>query len=171
MGSGALTFLARSGNEIGPFRAIEESTLAQLIPAAKRGDIYAWYSLIGQAGAASGWVVTGWTIHYMLDTAGWERIEVYRAVFWGYAAVGIIKLLLTVGLSKACEAERKQPVPTPDPDPETAPLLGDMVEAQKPKKSTFRSLLPEISAESRVILLNLSLLFALDAFASGLASL
>jgi hypothetical protein len=31
-----------SGSEIGPFRAIEESTLAQLITAEIRTDIFAW---------------------------------------------------------------------------------------------------------------------------------
>lgn len=161
--------MPRSGNEIGPFRAIEESTLAQLTPAGKRGDIYAWYSLIGTAGVACGILVTGWLIFYMRETLGWEQIFVYRAVFWGYAAIGVIKLLLTLGLSNACEAEKKQPVPAADT--ETAPLLGDNAQAQKPKKSTFRSLLPEISPESRIIVFNLCLLFALDAFASGLASL
>lgn len=165
----SLLTLPRSGNEIGPFRAIEESTLAQLTPSAKRGDIYAWYSLIGTAGAASGMVVTGGLIHYMRDNLEWQQLFVYRAVFWGYAAVGVIKLLLTLGLSKACEAEKKPSVPPPDP--ETAPLLGNNAETQKPKRSAFRSLLPEISPESRVVVLNLSLLFALDAFASGLASL
>ena len=114
-------------------------------------------------------VVTGWLIHYMRDILGWEQVVVYRAVFWGYAVIGVIKLLLTLGLSKACEAEKKQPAPVADP--ETAPLLGDHAQAQKTKKSTFRSLLPEISPESRIIVLNLCLLFALDAFASGLASL
>lgn len=158
-----------SGNEIGPFRAIEESTLAQLTPAEKRGDIYAWYSLIGTAGAAAGMVVTGWLIHYMRETLGWEQLVVYRAVFWGYAVVGVVKLLLTLGLSKACEAEKKRPVPTADT--ETAPLLGDDAQVPKKKKSAFRSLLPEISSESKLIVVNLCLLFALDSFASGLASL
>jgi MFS family permease len=158
-----------SGNEIGPFRAIEESTLAHLTPAEKRGDIYAWYSLIGTAGAAAGMVVTGWSIHYMRETLGWEQLVVYRAVFWGYAIVGVVKLLLTLGLSKECEAEKKRPAPTADT--ETAPLLGDDAQVQKKKKSIFRSLLPEISSESKLIVTNLCLLFALDSFASGLASL
>ena len=33
-----------SGNEIGPFRAVEESTLAQLISPEARTDIFAWYT-------------------------------------------------------------------------------------------------------------------------------
>jgi hypothetical protein len=35
----------RSGSEIGPFRAVEESTLAQLISPEARTDIFAWYKL------------------------------------------------------------------------------------------------------------------------------
>lgn len=40
----------RSGNEAGPFRAIEESTLAQLTPFRDRDDVFAWYNLIGTLG-------------------------------------------------------------------------------------------------------------------------
>lgn len=163
--------ISPSGNEIGPFRAIEESTLAHLTPAAKRGDIYAWYSLTGSTGAAAGMIVTGWLIRYMRESLAWEQLVVYRAVFWGYSALGVIKLLLALALSKACEAEKKQPDPAPTSDPETAPLLADSDQSRKPKKSTIRSFLPEISPESRIIVINLCLLFALDSFASGLASL
>jgi MFS family permease len=159
--------LIYSGNEIGPFRAIEESTLAQLTPVAKRGDIYAWYSLIGTAGTASGMMVSGWMIRYMRKELGWETLKVYRAIFWGYAAFGIIKVILILALSKAVEAEKKA---ASTPDPEIAPLLPDATMDRAPKK-TFRSLLPDISAESKVIVFNLCLLFALDAFASGLAPL
>jgi hypothetical protein len=116
-------------------------------------------------------IVTGWLIHYMRESLGWEQIFVYRTVFWGYSAIGVIKLLLALGLSKACEAEKKQPGPAPASDPESAPLLVDSAQTQKPKKSTIRSSLPEISPESRIIVINLCLLFALDSFASGLASL
>jgi MFS family permease len=157
-----------SGNEIGPFRAIEESTLAQLTPAANRGDIYAWYSLIGTAGAACGLMATGWLLYYM-EKIGWTYIVSYRSVFWGYACVGLIKLCFALALSNACEAERKQPPPAADP--ETAPLLGDGAEDQEPKKQNgwLLSKMPEISPASRVIVFNLCVLFALDAFASGLA--
>ncbi|TVY85029.1 putative membrane protein [Lachnellula suecica] len=160
--------ISPSGNEIGPFRAIEESTLAHLTPAANRGDIYAWYSLIGTAGTAGGMVSSGWVIQYMRSKLDWDVIKAYRAVFWGYAAFGILKFLLSIALSKHVEAEKKH---IPAEDPETAPLLGDGAEEAEPQKSYFKLLLPEISAESRVIVANLCILFALDAFASGLAPL
>jgi len=87
-------------------------------------------------------------------------------VFWGYAAFGVIKMILALALSKNVEAEKKKISP---PDTETAPLLGDSAEIIEPKKSRLRSLLPNISAESKTIVSYLCLLFALDAFASGLA--
>lgn len=161
--------LVNSGNEIGPFRAIEESTLAQLTPAANRGDIYAWYSLIGTAGTACGMITTGWVMQYLRKELHWDAVRVYRAIFWGYAVFGIIKVILSLALTKNVEAEKK-PAPAPA-DTETAPLLGDAVEGNETKKSRFRSLLPNISSESKVIVFNLCLLFALDAFASGLAPL
>ncbi|KAE9377095.1 MFS general substrate transporter [Stipitochalara longipes BDJ] len=163
--------ISPSGNEIGPFRAIEESTLAQLTPPANRGDIYAWYSLIGTAGSACGMMVCGWLLNYMMSNLEYDQVAAYRAVFWGYAAVGLIKLCLAMALSKACEAEKKQAPPAADP--ETAPLLGDGAEDEEPKKKQSRllALLPEISKESRIIVVNLCILFALDAFASGLAPL
>lgn len=161
--------ISPSGNEIGPFRAIEESTLAQLTPASNRGDIYAWYSLIGTAGTAGGMVVSGWMIHYMKVTLGWDDIKTYRGVFWSYACVGLIKFILAISLSKAVEAEKKV---KPNADTETAPLLDNGSDGEVPKKKSFiASKLPEISPESRIIVVNLCILFALDAFASGLAPL
>lgn len=144
--------------------------MAQLTPAANRGDIYAWYSLFGTAGTAFGMIVSGWMINYMRTSLGWEVVKTYRHVFWAYAGFGLIKLCLALALSKAVEAEKKV---TPNPDPETAPLLGDGAEDEEPKKkkSWIASKLPEISPESRIIVVNLCILFALDAFASGLAPL
>lgn len=159
--------LLRSGNEIGPFRAIEESTLAHLTPAAIRSDIFAWYSLIGAAGAACGMLTCGWVTHHLLSE-GWSTIAAYRVVFFAYAAIGVIKFALACGLSKKVEAEKRRVMP--QRDAETAPLLGNG-NAEEPKKRSWVSLVPSISKESRVIVVNLCLLFALDSFASGLAPL
>jgi MFS family permease len=35
--------ISPSGNEIGPFRAVEESTLAHLVEEGERSDVYTWY--------------------------------------------------------------------------------------------------------------------------------
>lgn len=114
--------------------------------------------------------MSGWMIHYMKVQLGWSSIDTYRAIFWAYAIVGLMKFSLAIALSKAVEAEKKV---APATDPETAPLLGDGAEDEEPKKKRnfLISKLPEISAESRIIVFNLCILFALDAFASGLAPL
>lgn len=157
--------MLQSGNEIGPFRAIEESTLAQLTASANRSDIYAWYSLIGTAGTAFGSLSCGWIIHYMRTDLQWDTIRSYRAIFVGYAIFGAIKFLLVVSLSPAVESDRdSKPARS---DVETAPLLGNG--NSKPAKE--RSWLPQISAESRLIVVDLCVLFALDSFASGLIPL
>ncbi|RDW85446.1 hypothetical protein BP5796_03771 [Coleophoma crateriformis] len=159
--------ISPSGNEIGPFRAIEESILAQLTPAAKRRDIYAWYSLTGSAAIACAMALSGWLVKHLREDLKWTAIGSYRVIFWGYAIVGIIKFLLVISLSKAVEANKEKEIPTAI-DPETAPLLGDSSEDPERKSST-RALLPKISVESRAIILNLCLLFAVHSFASGLA--
>lgn len=46
--------ISPSGADIGPFKAVEESTLAHLVPPDHRNDIYAWYSLASALAAAAG---------------------------------------------------------------------------------------------------------------------
>lgn len=169
LAAAVLGVISPSGNEIGPFRAIEESTLAQLTAASNRSDIYAWYSLIGTAGQACGFIASGWVINYLRNELAWTNIFIYRAVFWSYTVFGFVKFLLSVALSQAVEAEKKD---GPINDPETAPLLGDGVdEAVTKKKGYFASKLPNISQESKFLVLNLCLIFGLDSFASGLVPL
>jgi hypothetical protein len=109
----------------------------------------------------------GWVVHTLQASKGWSAVRAYRAIFFAYAVIGLIKFLLACSLSRNCEAERKV---TPATDAETAPLLGDNRPKAKESKPS-RSLLPSISKESRIIVLNLCILFALDSFASGLAPL
>lgn len=163
-----LGVISPNGNEIGPFRAIEESTLAHLNPSAnQKRDIYAWYSLFGTSGLAFGSLVSGWVISLLKFKYEWSVIPAYRAIFWGYAILGFLKFLLSIALSNRVEAEKKSA--HVEEESETSPLLGNGAEDAEPRRSYFRSLLPEISAESWAIVLNLCFLFALDSFASGLA--
>ncbi|KAK5044940.1 hypothetical protein LTR84_010312 [Exophiala bonariae] len=175
--------ISPSGNEIGPFRAIEESTIAHLTATKDRSDIYAWYSLIGTAGTALGFVGCGWVITALQDKKNFSAIQSYRVIFSIYAVVGLIKLLLALLLSKECEINGGKPKVInagPAAATETAPLLGNgdangvaqqtEVDDDDKKKRRFR-LLPQISKESQVVLLQLCILFAFDNFASGLAPL
>ena len=160
-----LGVISPSGNEVGPFRAIEESTIAHLTISEHRPDIFAWYSLLGTAGTSLGIMVSGWVTNVLIHSKGWSTVQAYRVIYYVYALIGLIKFILTLVLSKDCEAEKQPPTANPT---ETAPLLGL---DKKPKKNNPLSLVPQLSPESKAILFQLCILFAFDNFASGLAPL
>ena len=160
-----LGVISPSGNEVGPFRAIEESTIAHLSTPESRPDIFAWYSLIGTGGTSLGIMTSGWVTNVLIHSKAWDTIRAYRVIYYTYAFIGCIKLALAMVLSKDCEAETQAPTANAT---ETAPLLAV---DKKPKKKNPLSLVPHLSAESKVILFQLCVLFAFDNFASGLAPL
>lgn len=179
-----LRLIGYSGNEIGPFRAIEESTLAQLTPSEIRSDIFAWYTLIGTAGTACGTIICGWLVQSLQRLDGWTATSSYRVIFAIYALLGILKLVLSLMLSDKCEVEpEKQDRHNAEEmgDVEAEGLLSDDDEDQNPSKTpptpaampqapakAKKSIWPQISHESRTILVKLCLLFAVDSMASGL---
>ncbi|ELR06010.1 hypothetical protein VC83_03253 [Pseudogymnoascus destructans] len=158
--------ISPSGKEVGPFRAIEESTLAHLTEKEVRADIFAWYTLIGTGGYAFGILVCGWMVEVLKALDGWDDIRAYRVIFFAYSVFGLMKLLLVLALSKDCEAKPKPPQERPH---EEAPLLG-AAEPSQPRRSFF-GVFSHISPESLAVLLQLCLLFGLDSFASGLIPL
>ncbi|RAK83998.1 MFS general substrate transporter [Aspergillus costaricaensis CBS 115574] len=167
--------ISPSGNEIGPFRAVEESTLAHLTPKEILSDIFAWYSLIGNAGTALGMMTGGWAINLLQVIWGWPYIPACRVIFFAYAAIGALKFLLSIALSSAVEAEKKKPAQRSSSEGERQPLLGDQTSNAAPqeqppqKKKSILSFLGDSEVVS--LFLRLAILFALDSFASGLASL
>ncbi|RBR08523.1 uncharacterized protein FIESC28_10213 [Fusarium coffeatum] len=168
-----LGVISPGGNEIGPFRGVEESIVAHLTDPAKRGDVYAWYSLCGTAGGAFGLLSSGWAIHYMRVNLGMDVVDIYRNVFYGYSAAGILKLISAIILSSAVEAqdEAEQPTSASDTD-EQAPLLAQPSQGQAPTQAPpKKQLRAKISRESIPVVVTLCTLFALDSFASGLAPL
>ena len=180
-----------SGNEIGPFRAVEESIIAQLTEKDDRSDIFAWYTMCGTAGAALGTIASG----AIVQAASSGGTIAYRLIFLLYSALGVVKLILTLALGPKVELQDLKPDHDQAMELENETLLSDsssgdspeeqvsslaepsMVEAQRtsilPRRTVFsrlQALLPQISRKSITILLRLILLFALDSFASGLAS-
>ncbi|KAK7452280.1 major facilitator superfamily transporter [Colletotrichum acutatum] len=176
--------ISPSGNEIGPFRAVEESILAQLTQKERRSDIFAWYTLFGSAGAALGTLTCGWVVQALEGNDSWTQNEAYRVVFLIYAAIGLVKLMLIFALTSGVEAP---PTETDDStsrsNTETQPLLGDNLDSGQSQSrqsngqsrrptimQRTKALLPYISPMSRSILFRLLILFCLDSFASGMAS-
>jgi len=157
--------ISPSGNEIGPFRAVEESTLAQLSDAETRSDVFAWYVVIGSLGTATGSFTCGWLTEYLIN-GGWTTVNAYQLIFWIYAAVGLMKAAISWTLSAKCEV---QPSPTTQEDePFIANGQASSSKAQNnapPKKKVGFS---QISARSRKILVKLCALFFFDSLGSGM---
>ncbi|KAF5989078.1 multidrug resistance [Fusarium coicis] len=167
-----LGVISPGGNEIGPFRGVEESIIAHLTSAGRRGDVYAWYSLSGTAGGAFGLLTCGWIIHHMRVNLGIDVVEVYRYVFFGYSVMAVLKLVSAIILSSAVEVHHEPEQESPADNGEQAPLLPDNAQARstdqpQPKKQ----LRARISRDSIPTVVTLCTLLALDSFASGLAPL
>ena len=130
--------ISPSGNEIGPFLSIEQAALSQLLPNHQRTRIFAWYNLAGSFATASGALAGGWLSHN-LQKAGTTPVAAYQAVLIGYASAGLVLGALFLGLSHSVE-------PGFNPTP-SGRVLG--------------------LHRSKRIVIKLSALFALDAFAGG----
>lgn len=139
--------ISPSGNEVGPFLAIEQAALAQVVTAQQRTRVFAWYSLTGSLATAFGALLCGLTVQTLQDRAGFSKLESYRIVLWAYAGVGVLLAALFMRLSPAAEAHAP------------APAVG---EGQGGTRTGFLGL-----HRSRGVVLGLSALFALDAFAGG----
>jgi MFS family permease len=133
--------ISPSGNEIGPFLLIEQAALSQLLRDERRTHVFAWYNLVGSFATALGALSSGF-LAQTLQTAGWTTIESYRAVLMGYAVSGMVLVGMFMCLSAAVEVR-------PGTD-------------QLPAKRIFGL------HRSRRIVVQLSTLFALDAFGGGL---
>ncbi len=133
--------ISPSGNEIGPFLSIEQAALSQLLPDEKRTQIFAWYNLVGSFATATGALVGG-GLAQLLQGNGYTPLNSYRAVVLGYTAIGVVLSILFLRLSQAVEA----------------PRLVEAIPIQR-KLGLHKS---------RRVVLRLSGLFAVDAFAGGL---
>ena len=177
LAAAVLGVISPSGNEVGPFRAVEESVVADLTPSSSARLCLS----AGTAGTALGMVTCGWAVEAATARLGWTLLDAYRAVFVAYAALGVVKLVLALALSPAVEADEKPQREASAADDvsaeETTPLLPDGTpeETQTKKVNAARrwwtAMLPQLSPESKGITAALCLLFALDSFASGLAPL
>jgi MFS family permease len=140
MAAAIIGVISPSGNEIGPFLSVEQAGLTQIIPNEKRTNVFAWYNLVGSFATATGALSGGW-LAQMLQGRGWTALDSYKVVLGGYAIGGFLLLLLFLLLSPAVEVKEQ-----------TASEIKVVLGLHK----------------SRSIVMRLSALFALDAFAGGL---
>jgi MFS family permease len=132
--------ISPSGNEIGPFLSVEQAALTQLLPDEKRTQTFAWYALAGSLATATGALCGGWLAQGLQEN-GFSAFNSYRIVLAGYALGGLILIGLFLFLSKVVE----------------------ITTVDKAGPQLFLGL-----HRSRSVVMRLSGLFAMDAFAGAL---
>jgi MFS family permease len=139
--------ISPSGNEVGPFLAIEQAALTQILPSKYRTQVFAWYSLLGSLATALGALCGGALAQLFHQIIG-RALDGYRAVIVLYAVLGMALLILFARLSPAAEIEN---------------LPASSASAAEPRSTGMLGL-----GRSRRFVLKLSGLFMIDAFAGGL---
>jgi MFS family permease len=131
--------ISPSGNEVGPFLAVEQVALAQAAHGRDRTSLFAWYNLAGSFATAAGSLAGGF-LAGLLMSHGFGAVTSYRSAIIAYAVLGGILAIVFARVSSAIEGER----------------------SSKPVRSLFRV------SQSRSVVTRLSALFAIDAFAGGM---
>jgi MFS family permease len=139
--------ISPSGAEVGPAAAMEQAALPQTVPDTQRTAVFAWYNLVGSFATAVGSLVGG-VLATLLQQAGSTPLGSYRAIIVGYALLGGVLALLFSRLSPIVEPPRRVQPAAAGPQSGSQGLFG--------------------LHRSRAIVLQLSGLFMLDAFAGGL---
>ena len=134
-----LGVISPADKDIGPFLSVEQSSLTHLIPDVNRTQVFAWYNLAGSFASALGALIGGWLAQF-LQTDGQTALQSYRLILVGYTLGGLLLFILFLNLSSAIEVAVR---------PGATPMLLGL-------------------HKSRSIVIKLSSLFALDAFAGGL---
>lgn len=94
--------ISPSGNEVGPFLAIEQAALAETVAANRRTGVFAWYNLVGSFATATG-ALAGGALAQLLQARGLAPLASYRAIVLGYAVIGAAMVLFFLKLSRAVE--------------------------------------------------------------------
>jgi MFS family permease len=133
--------ISPSGNEVGPFLAVEQASLSQLVESQRLTSVIARYQLAGSLAVAAGALAAGTTAQAAIDR-GAAAPDAYRVVIYGYAVIGIGLAILFTRLTRRVEA----------------PARSDE-SATRPSRLGLHG--------SEAVVYPLAMLFALDAFAGG----
>lgn len=133
--------ISPTGNEVGPFLAVEQAALSESIAGGRRTATFAWYNLVGYVATATGALLAGIVSQSLLDR-GFATVDAYRAVVVGYALIGLVMAAGCLRLGPAIEA----------------PARGTADDGVRRRFGLGRS---------RGVVLRLSALFSIDAFAGG----
>jgi MFS family permease len=139
--AGAIGVISPTGNEVGPFLAIEQAGLSQTIPDTRRTSTFAWYNLVGYVATASGALGAGMLSQALLD-GGAASVDAYRAIVIGYALLGLVMIVGFWQLTPRIEAP--------------------------PREASTDGIRRRLGlGRSKTVVLKLSVLFSLDAFGGG----
>ena len=133
--------LSPGGNEIGPFLAIEQAALSQVVSDRERTRLFAWYTVAGSGATALGALAAGNAVA-ALERGGAPEASACRAVLAGYAVAGAVLAALFTAVTRRIEVAGEPAAPAG-----ARRWLG--------------------LHRSRGVVARLSALFALDAFAGG----
>ena len=136
--------ISPSGNEVGPFLAIEQASLSHIVADDKRTGVFAWYNLAGFGATALG-ALSVWVLFKILVGIGISPLIGYKTILVIYALTGLALWFLFGRVSDQVEVS-----PTP--------RSLNLASLANSRFGIHRS---------RAMVLRLSALFALDAFGGG----
>ena len=140
--AGTIGVISPTGNEVGPFLAVEQAGLTQIVSGPRRTATFAWYNLVGYLATASGALGAGFITQILLAN-GYAAVDAYRAIVIGYALIGLVMAAVAFRLG---------------PEIEAPPRAASADDGIRRRLGLGRS---------RKVVLRLSALFSLDAFAGG----
>lgn len=132
--------ISPTGGEVGPFLAVEQACLAQVVSAGERTSCFAWYNVAGYAATALGALGGGLGAAYWQQAGGSAR-ESYQVLLVVYGVLGLGLLGLSWRLTSDVEAPRAT----------GKPVGGSVLGLRQSRSTVFK----------------LSGLFSVDAFAGG----
>ncbi|KXT18810.1 hypothetical protein AC579_8222 [Pseudocercospora musae] len=103
LGAAVVGVVSPSATEVGPFKAIEESALFTVVTE-NIVDVLSWYGTAEFASVAAGLAVSGGIMNHLTVVRGWDFASACRCVFVVYAAIGIVKIVLSACMSERIEA-------------------------------------------------------------------
>ena len=131
--------ISPGGYEVGPFLPVEQAALSQIVPDEHRTHVFAWYNLVGSFATAAGALGAG-GMSQLLQKAGMLPLNSYRTIVILYGVIGLLLALLFTRLSSSIETAHSD---------------------------SARTWFDLGLHRSRGVVLKLSALFGLDAFAGG----
>jgi MFS family permease len=95
--------ISPSGYEVGPFLPVEQAALSQIVPNERRTEVFAWYNLVGSFATATG-ALAGGLLSEFLQRVGVLPLTSYRVVVIVYGVIGLLLAVLFNQLSSSVEA-------------------------------------------------------------------